>query len=113
MTTVFDKDGAAVPATVIGFESPNYVTQKLTTDKNGYSALQVCQPNHLLWVLKTAQAVQPFITVFCEAGCTSEQQAPLRPTFSPPKCFSMSDLFVDRLSSCTAQEADKARALPP
>jgi hypothetical protein len=41
MTTVFDKDGAAVPATVIGFESPNYVTQKLTTEKNGYNALQV------------------------------------------------------------------------
>jgi large subunit ribosomal protein L3 len=41
MTTIFQEDGTAVPCTVIGFESPNYVTSVLTKEANGYDAVQV------------------------------------------------------------------------
>lgn len=41
MTTIFQEDGTAVPCTVIGFESPNYVTQKFTKEEHGYDAVQV------------------------------------------------------------------------
>ena len=40
MTQVFDKDGDAVPVTVIEL-SENIVTAIKTTDKNGYSAIQI------------------------------------------------------------------------
>lgn len=40
MTQVFDSEGSAVPVTVIEL-GENIVTQKLTTEKHGYSAIQV------------------------------------------------------------------------
>jgi large subunit ribosomal protein L3 len=40
MTQVFDKDGKAVPVTVIA-ASPNVVVQKKTVENEGYSAIQV------------------------------------------------------------------------
>lgn len=41
MTTLFQENGDAVTVTVIGFESPNYITQKFTKDEHGYDAVQV------------------------------------------------------------------------
>jgi hypothetical protein len=41
MTTIFLEDGTAVGCTVIGFESPNYITQKFTKQEHGYDAVQV------------------------------------------------------------------------
>ena len=42
MTSINSEDGKQLFAcTVIGFESPNFVTQKLTKELNGYDALQV------------------------------------------------------------------------
>lgn len=41
MTTLFQDDGTAVPCTVIGFESDNYVTRKFTQEEDGYDAVQV------------------------------------------------------------------------
>lgn len=41
MTTIFQEDGTAVPCTVIGFESSNYVTGVMTKESNGYDAVQV------------------------------------------------------------------------
>jgi large subunit ribosomal protein L3 len=40
MTQVFDKEGAAVPVTVIAL-GENIVTQKLTNEKQGYTAVQI------------------------------------------------------------------------
>ncbi|MBU2037218.1 50S ribosomal protein L3 [Patescibacteria group bacterium] len=40
MTQIFDKDGQAVPVTLIQ-AGPCFVTQKKTVDKEGYSALQI------------------------------------------------------------------------
>ncbi len=40
MTRVFLKDGTAVPATIIEIK-PNYITAIKTTEKDGYTALQV------------------------------------------------------------------------
>jgi large subunit ribosomal protein L3 len=40
MTQVFDAEGAAVPVTVIEL-GDNIVTQKMTADKHGYTAIQV------------------------------------------------------------------------
>jgi large subunit ribosomal protein L3 len=40
MTQVFDSEGLAVPVTVVQL-GDNIVTQKLTSEKNGYSAVQV------------------------------------------------------------------------
>lgn len=40
MTQVFDAEGAAVPVTVIEL-GENIVTQKMTADKHGYTAIQV------------------------------------------------------------------------
>ena len=40
MTQVFDSEGLAVPVTVVTL-GDNIVTQKLTKEKNGYSAIQV------------------------------------------------------------------------
>jgi len=40
MTQIFDKDGQAVPVTLIQ-AGPCFVTQKKTADKEGYSALQI------------------------------------------------------------------------
>ena len=44
MTTLYEEaTGNAVVVTVIGFESPNYVTQKFTKEEHGYDAVQVRQ----------------------------------------------------------------------
>ncbi len=40
MTQVFDAEGAAIPVTVVQL-GENIVTQKMTPEKNGYSAIQV------------------------------------------------------------------------
>lgn len=40
MTQVFDKEGLAIPVTVVKL-GDNIVTQKLTKEKNGYVAVQV------------------------------------------------------------------------
>lgn len=40
MTQVFDKEGGAVPVTVVQL-GENIVTQKITADKNGYTAVQI------------------------------------------------------------------------
>ncbi len=40
MTQVFDKEGLAVPVTVVKL-GDNIVTQTLTTEKNGYTAVQI------------------------------------------------------------------------
>ena len=44
MTTLYEEaTGNAVVVTVIGFESPNYITQKFTKEEHGYDAVQVRQ----------------------------------------------------------------------
>lgn len=40
MTQVFDKEGAAIPVTVVQL-GENIVTQKITSEKNGYTAVQI------------------------------------------------------------------------
>ena len=40
MTQIFDENGEVIPVTVIE-AGPCYVTQKKTTDKDGYNAIQL------------------------------------------------------------------------
>ena len=41
MSTLWNKAGEAEPCTVIALESPNYVTQRFTEDRDGREAIQV------------------------------------------------------------------------
>src|SRR5262245_20521844 len=68
MTQVFDKEGAAVPVTVIEL-GENIVTQKLTTEKHGYTAVQVGG-----FVVKERKLNKPEL-----GGCKKHNLPPLKP----------------------------------
>ncbi len=68
MTQVFDKEGSVVPVTVVQL-GENIVTQKLTAEKNGYTAVQIGG-----FVVKETKLNKPE-----RGGQTKQNLPPLKP----------------------------------
>lgn len=91
MTQIFDKEGAAVPVTVVQL-GENVVTQTMTKEKNGYTAVQVGG-----FVVKEKKLNKP------ELGVLKKQQLPvLKP---------LKEYRVDDVSAFKVGEGVKADAL--